>query len=157
MMADPRFDPGFEKDGVFILPDRWKIDYQCASGELSKFYKELKENARLMGTRCPSCGITYFWPRSWCHRCYEDCEWVEMSGKGVVPMFTRVEISLNDLQTEVPYIQGGVLLDGAAYPAISFIRGEFSEMENGMRVRAEFLPAEERTGRIRDFFFVPDK
>jgi uncharacterized OB-fold protein len=80
-----------------------------------------------------------------------------MSGKGVVPMFTRVEISLNDLQTEVPYIQGGVLLDGAAYPAISFIRGEFSEMENGMRVRAEFLPAEERTGRIRDFFFVPDK
>lgn len=157
MGNDPRFEPIFEKDGVAMIPDRWKIDFLVAAGELSRFFLELKENAKLFGMKCPRCGVTYFWPRSWCHRCYEDCEWVEMSGKGAVTLFTKVDISLNDLQTEVPFIQGGVLVDGAAYPVVCFIRSDdFSTLKRGMRVHAEFVPEEQRTGRIRDFYFVPD-
>jgi uncharacterized OB-fold protein len=155
---DPRFDPIKEQDGQAIIPDRWKIDFFVSAGELSRFFTELKDNARLMGTRCPECGSVYCWPRSWCHDCYVDCEWVEMSGKGKVVMFSRVEISLNDLQTAVPpFIQGSVMLEGARYPIVVFYRDvAFDDLHAGMPVRIEFKPADERTGRIRDFYFVPD-
>jgi uncharacterized OB-fold protein len=157
--SDPRFKPIKEQDGFALVPDRWKVDYFASAGELSRFFIELKENAKLMGTRCPKCGSVYFWPRSWCHECYVDCDWVEMSGKGKVVLWSKVEISLNDLQTaQVPFVQGSVLLEGARYPVVVFYRNvTFEEMYRGMPVRVEFLPPEERTGRTRDFYFVPEE
>lgn len=155
--VDPRFKPVSFKDEFIIVPDQWKVDFMVSMGELSLFFKELKENARLMGTRCPKCESVYFWPRSWCHDCFEDCEWVEVSQKGSVTMFSRVDISLTDLQREVPFYQGGVHLDGVRYPIVALLRNvTMDTLHRGMRVRAEFLPQEERTGRIRDFYFVPD-
>ena len=155
---DLRFEPMKEQDGFAIIPDTWKVDFYASAGELSRFFIELKDNARLMGTRCPRCGSVYCWPRSWCHDCYEDCDWVEMSGKGRVQMFGTVFISLSELQTEVPYCAGGVLLDGARYPLINYFRDiDFAEIHPGMPVRAEFLVPEKRLGSIRDFYFVPDQ
>jgi len=55
MSDDPRFKPLKEQDGFAIIPDRWKIDYFASAGELSRFFLELKDNAKIMGTRCPSC------------------------------------------------------------------------------------------------------
>jgi uncharacterized OB-fold protein len=154
---DPRFKPIKVQDGLALMPDQWKIDFYATMGELSRFFIELKENGRLMGTRCPNCGSIYCWPRSWCHDCYEDCEWVEMSGKGLITLVSRVQVSLSDLQREVPYCQGGVQLEGARYALVNYIRGaEFESLRPGVPVRAEFLPPEQRTGRVRDFYFVPD-
>lgn len=154
---DLRFVPVKEQDGFAIIPDQWKVDYYASAGELSRFYLELA-NGKLMGTRCPNCGSVYFWPRSWCHDCYEDCEWVEMSGKGEVVVFSQVFISLNDIQkAQPPFVQGSVLLEGARYPVVVFFRDvAFEDMHRGMPVRVEFLPPEERSGRARDFYFVPD-
>jgi len=158
MGDDPRFKPLKEQDGFAIIPDRWKIDYFASAGELSRFFLELKDNAKIMGTRCPSCGSLYCWPRSWCHDCYVDCDWEEMSPRGEVVVFSRIEINLNDLnQMTPPFVQGSVLLSGARYPIVSFFRDvDFADMHKGMPVKAVFLPAEERTGRIRDFYFVPE-
>lgn len=154
---DPRFKPLKEQDGFAVVPDRWKFDFFVSMGELSRFFLELKENAVIMGTRCPRCGSVYCWPRSWCHDCYEDCEWMEMEPRGTVTLFSKVSVSLNDIQTEVPYIQGGVRLESARYPLVQFIKDvAYEDLYRGMPVKAEFLPPEERTGRIRDFYFVPD-
>lgn len=154
--SDPRFKPLKEQDGFAVIPDRWKVDFFVSMGELSRFFLELKENGRLMGTKCPECGSVYCWPRSWCHDCYADCEWVEMEPRGKVTLFGEVKISLNDIQTEVPYIQGGVQLEGARYPLVQFIKASYGELYRGIPVRVEFRPPAERTGRIRDFYFVPD-
>ena len=155
---DPRFVPIKVQDGFAVMPDRWKVDFWASMGELSRFFIEMKENARLMGTRCPECGSVYFWPRSWCHDCYADCEWVEMSGRGKVTVFSQVEVSLNDIQKEVPFIQGGVHLEEARYAVpIGIKKVAFEDLYTGMPVHAEFFPPEERTGRIRDFYFVPDE
>lgn len=55
------------------------------------------------------------------------------------------------------FIQGSVLLEGARYPIVSFFRDlAFEDMRKGKPVTAVFLPEEERTGRIRDFYFVSD-
>ena len=65
---------------------------------------------------------------------------------------------LFELHIEVPYCQGGVHLEEARYPIVAFIKNvEFEKLYVGMPVRAEFLPPGERTGRIRDFHFVPDE
>ncbi len=156
---DPRFQPLEERDGVAIIPDRWKVDFFTSMGELSRFFIELKENGRLMGTRCGRCGAVYCYPRSWCHECYVDCDWVEMSGRGEVVMFSRVEINLSDIQTApAPFVQGSVRLENARYPMVNFIReAAWEDIFPGMPVRARFLPQEERTGRIRDFHFVPER
>ncbi len=155
---DPRLEPIREKEGAALMPDRWKVDYLASMGELSRFYIELKENARLMGTRCPACGSVYFWPRSWCHDCYVDCEWVEMPPRGTITIFGRVDISLSEMRTEVPFYQGGVLLEGARYPVIAILKpADPAVLRAGLPVQAEFLPPEERTGRTRDFYFVPEE
>ena len=156
---DPRFTPIKDQDGFAVVSDRWKIDFFTSMGELSRFFMELKDNGRLMGTCCPKCGSVYCYPRSWCHECYVDCDWVEMSGKGKVVMFARVEINLSDIQTaQVPFVQGSVQLDEARYPIVNFFRNvSYEDLSKGMPVKVEFLPAEERTGRIRDFYFVPDE
>jgi uncharacterized OB-fold protein len=155
---DPRLKPVREQEGVALVPDQWKVDFLATCGELSRFYIELKENARFMGTRCPSCGSVYFWPRSWCHECYVDCEWLEVSTKGKLTLFCRVEISLSDLRRDVPFYQGGVHLDGVRYPiAATLGPTDYESLYAGMPVRAEFLPPAERSGTPRDFHFVPDQ
>lgn len=155
---DPRFRPIKVQDGFALVPDRWKVDFFASAGELSRFYIELKENARLMGTRCPGCGSVYFWPRSWCHDCYEDCEWVEMSGRGKLTLFSRVDVILTDVPRVPPFFAGGVYLDGARYPAVVGLKPPgYESLYQGMPIRAEFLPPEQRTGRITDFYFVPEE
>lgn len=58
---------------------------------------------------------------------------------------------------EVPFYQGGVLLEGARYPVVVILQPPNpDDLYVGMPVSARFLPAEERTGRPRDFYFVPD-
>src|SRR5659263_640816 len=51
---DPRFKPIKEQDGFALVPDRWKIDYFASAGELSRFFIELKENAKLRAPNAPS-------------------------------------------------------------------------------------------------------
>lgn len=154
--GDPRFRPVKEQEGIAIIPDRWKVDFFVSAGELSRFYLELKENARLMGTKCPGCGSVYFWPRSWCHDCYLDCEWVEMSGKGRLTVVSRVDVILTDVPREPPFYGGGVIMEGARYPVVVALRPtDYDSLYQGMPMKAGFLPPEERTGRITDFFFVP--
>ncbi len=146
-----------EEDGVFILPDEWKLTYYVSCGELSPFFRALKEEGRLLGTRCPACGSVYCPPRSWCHDCYEDTEWVEMPGTGVLTAWTTVYFATSDLVEKVPFRQGGVHLDGARYPMVGRIEVEDESMlEPGMRLKVCFKPEEERQGRVSDYFFVPE-
>jgi hypothetical protein len=151
------FKPIETSGNIAYIPDSWKVDFLASAGEMSLFFTELKENARLMGTRCPLCGSVYFWPRSWCHECYADCEWLEIEGSGTLVVFSRVDISLSEIQRDTPFYQGGVLLDGVRYPVVALLRPQRHEdLRVGVRVKAEFLPAGSRTGRPRDFYFVPD-
>jgi len=116
---DPRFVPIKVQDGFVVMPDRWKVDFWASMGELSRFFIEIKENARLMGMKCPRCGSVYFWPRSWCHDCYVDTKWVEMSGKGKVTVFGQVEVSLNDIRKRCRSSRGACTWRGPATRRLS--------------------------------------
>jgi uncharacterized OB-fold protein len=157
---DLRKEPGQWRDeeGVFILPDEWRLSYMVSCGELSPFFRALKEEGKLMGARCPSCGSIYCPPRSWCHDCYEDTEWVEMSGKGELIAFTKGYFATSDLVDEVPFYQGGVRLEGARYPIVCRIKLDDEEkLRPGIPMRVEFKTPEERLGRVTDYYFVLDE
>ena len=49
-----------KKEPPFELEYRdWKPEYLYSYGELSPFFRELVDHARLMGSKCPKCGKVY--------------------------------------------------------------------------------------------------
>ena len=57
-----------EKRGE-LFEIKWKTDlpYRYSIGKLAvKFFEELKENKRIMGSKCKKCGKVHFPPRAVC-------------------------------------------------------------------------------------------
>lgn len=158
-----------ERDGdwirverVFHLPVR-----QSAGRYLSKFYTELRDNARIWANRCPECKRIIFPPRISCGKCKikiedRDENWLELSTKGTVIMSSVVEEKERDWVTtkSVGYDNPttSIRLDGGdedtyidhlleMEAADKVIDGTIKE---GTRVEAVFKPREERIGTIED-------
>ena len=128
----------------------------------TKFFKELKENQRILGIKCPTCGKVYVPPRRVCGPCFaEMTEFVEVGPKGRIGTFTILRYEFIDpatgKQKPVPYGYGYIRFDGADTLFQHFIDIEDeSKIKIGARVEAVF--AEERNGTIRDiqYFRVID-
>ncbi len=143
-------------------PDEMAIHYIYSVGELTKFFKEIKDNGKLFGTRCTKCGFGFFPPRLNCHKCYEPCEWVELSGKGEVITGTLAHFGVSNFTDKVPITIAFIKMDemDMAIRHTIVMESEDLTMENikrGTRVRVEFIPPDQRKGRITDFYFVLDK
>lgn len=81
------------------------------------FYAYLKEEGKLMGVRCKSCGLLSVEPRSICRGCKSrDVEWAEFSGKGKLSTFTCISVAPNRMidkgyGRDNPYCSGIVTLE----------------------------------------------
>lgn len=71
--------------------------------KVSDFAVHLK-GGRLMGSVCKQCGATSFPPRSDCSECMSDeFEYREVSGKGTVYTFSRIDAAPTGFEDEIPY------------------------------------------------------
>ena len=62
------------------------------------------ENGTVNGTRCKTCGLVFFPPRSDCHQCLSDnVEWFEVSGAGKLVSYSKLEYAPIGFQDDVPY------------------------------------------------------
>ena len=62
------------------------------------------ENGTVNGTRCKTCGLVFFPPRSDCHQCLSDnMEWFEVSGAGKLISYSKLEYAPIGFQDDVPY------------------------------------------------------
>ena len=124
-----------------------------------RFFREIKDNARFLGTRCQGCGITYVPPRLYCERCFAKLdEWVEVKPTGTVHTFTVLHLALDGSPLEEPEILAFVVLDGSDGGLVHRL-GEVApdEVKIGMRVEAVFKPKAEREGSITDIeYFRPE-
>ncbi len=123
-----------------------------------RFFREIKDNARIMGTKCPHCKILYVPARLYCERCFSELEeWVEVPPRGEVHTFTVLHMDLEENPLEKPIILAFVKLDGADGGIVHYLgEVEPDEVYIGMRVEAVFKPAEERKGEIADIkYFRP--
>ena len=147
---------------IFERPDIMEIHYVYSVGELTKFFKEIRDNEKLFGTRCTKCGYGFFPPRLNCHKCYVPCEWVELSGKGEITAGTRAFFGVSQFTDLVPITIAFIKMDemDMAIRHTVVMEKDDLTMENlkkGTRVKVEFRPKEKREGKITDFYFVLDK
>ena len=118
----------------------------------SRFLIELRDNKKIMGTRCPACSRVYVPARSVCKDCFgELSEWVEVSHKGILLTYT-VACESNPIQpVPTPILYGIVQLDGADTGFVHML-GEVDpeKLKVGTKVKAVFKSKKERQGSILD-------
>jgi uncharacterized OB-fold protein len=124
----------------------------------SRFLIELRDNKKIMGTRCPACNRVYVPARSVCRDCFSELsEWVEVSHKGTLLTYT-VACEPNPIQpVPTPIVYGIVLLDGADTGFVHMLEEVDPEkLKAGTKVKAVFKSKKERQGSILDIkYFKP--
>ncbi len=135
--------------------------YKRTKGEFSRYFLGLREEKKIYGAKCPSCGLVRVPPFM---ECCPDCDFVEleeveMAQKGVMnstPPITYFGHSL--FLHEVPFGRGRVMLDGAdtAVPIhVYTTKGVLTPrvFKKGTPVKIVFR--DERIGNPKDIFAVP--
>jgi uncharacterized OB-fold protein len=126
------------------IPIQSRYTYGLA-GE--KFFREIMDNARLLGTRCEDC-----------ERCFAKLEdWEEVGPEGTVESFTVLLEDLDGSPLADMEIMALIQLDGADSVLVHRL-GDVSldDLAIGMRVTAVFKPPKEREGSILDIVhFAP--
>jgi uncharacterized OB-fold protein len=113
-----------------------------------RFFREIKENGRIMGARCEECAYTYLPPSLFCPRCFRRLEdWREVGPAGVVRARTAVHIDLDGRRLERPRTVALVQLDGADGLLVHFVEDGVGV---GQRVTAVFKEPAQRQGSILD-------
>lgn len=138
----------------------YHVEYRYSYGGISRFFREIVENEKLYGTRCPSCHKTWVPPKADCAACRTKTEWVPLSGEGTVISATYcyhlpAAHPLHQI-IDIPYILGLVQLDGTDSWLLTLIHEDemlLNRVKPGDRVRVAFR--ERREGKLTDFYFVP--
>jgi hypothetical protein len=145
---------------LITIPGRWDFSYEYFAGETaSRFFTELRDHQRIMGTRCPECGRTLVPARSFCDMCFvSTAEWREVGRRGVVDMFTILTTAFPGLP-EPPLAIVYVTLDGADTAILNFVHGiDLTDLDAAATIlmgepHVEVVFADEPRGRITDFHF----
>jgi len=141
-------------DSPLEIPDKMEVLFKYSLGQQSRFFRELRENRRILGARCPGCGKVYCPPRSHCPLCYIPTEWVPLAGTGAVVACTVQHYTTSAFIRKVPFICAYIRLDGSDFLLMANMEVEdVSKIHAGTRVEAVFR--EERHGAITDFYFRP--
>jgi uncharacterized OB-fold protein len=134
-----------------VYKSKINVPYHWWAGETaSKFFIALRDEKKILGTKCPACGKTFIPPRKHCPLCFNvQTEWVELPKEGEVVSFTVVRSLRAALGKKVPAVFALVKLDGADTAIMHYLENvKIEKVRIGMRVRAVF--AEERKGRMQD-------
>ena len=87
-----------------------KVSY-CPHTKVSDFAAHLKDG-RIMASRCASCGYTTFPPRADCPKCLSgEFRFSEISGRGTLATFTRIDAAPLGFEDMAPYTLGVVELE----------------------------------------------
>ena len=152
---------------IIEVPAKWEVPYNYDIGETSsRFFVELRENARLMATKCPECGRVPFPPRSFCERCFVSLKgnWIELNTEGTLEAFTLITEDYHfPGMPEPPYVICLVRFGEASTSIPQILKGvdlsdpqkAVKNLAKGMPVRAVFN--DKREGRIEDFHVEPSR
>jgi uncharacterized OB-fold protein len=122
------------------------------------FFREIKDNARFLGTRCETCDLVYVPATMFCERCFAQLDtWVEVESRGMVFTYTVLHRDLDEKPLDPPAVLAYVRLYGADGGLVHYL-GEVDpeEVFIGLEVEAVFKDAAERVGSILDIeYFRP--
>lgn len=145
---------------LITIQGSWNFNYTYFAGEVAtRFFNELKENRRIMGSLCPSCKRLLVPARAFCDACMErTTDWQSVGTQGTLETFTIITTAFPGLP-EPPIVMAYVTLDGADTALINVVRGEdlsdiqaaAKRLNSQPRVTVRFV--EDPKGRITDFWF----
>jgi len=149
---------------LITIEGRWDFDYRYFAGATaSRFFNELRDNRRIMGTRSAKDGRVLVPARSFSDADYlSTTEWVEVGPGGVLEVFTIIGTKFPGLP-DPPFVVAYVTLDGGDTSILNHVAGlDLSDLNKAAerlmkrpRVKAVFKDRCE--GRITDFHFVLDE
>lgn len=114
------------------------------------FIDYLKEN-KVMGTRCKDCGMSFFPPRADCHKCLaSNMEWFEVSGKGKLVSFSKLQYAPIGFENDVPYCIA--LLDYGNYKVFGRIAKDLPEDEIQVGMEMQTVVNELPNGQLNYVF-----
>jgi uncharacterized OB-fold protein len=154
-----------QEEEILIMPGAWNLPFRHTAGRFaSRFFRELRDNKKIFGVRCPDCRRVLLPPRPLCERCLASIdEWVEVGQQGTLEAFTICYVPFLGLPPP-PIATIMVKLDGAD-GCLSHVLGgvDLSDVDKapelvkiGMRV--EVVWRDERKGEISDIeYFRPVK
>jgi uncharacterized OB-fold protein len=136
-----------------VYNSKINVPYSWWAGDTaSKFFISLRDEKKIIATRCTTCNKTFLPPRKSCPACFtENTEWVSTSDEGAVLAFTvaRRQFAAIPADKKLPVIWALVKLDGADTALLHYLdEVKPEDVKIGMRVKAVF--AEERKATIRD-------
>ena len=117
-----------------------------------RFFREIKDNGKLMATLCTECDMTYVPPRLYCQRCFAELEeWIEVPTTGRVYTFTVIHMDLDKNPLPEPKVIAFIRLDGTDGGLVHFLdEVDPDQVFIGMCVEAVFKEEGERKGSILD-------
>jgi len=148
-----------EKESGMTIEGMIQVNYNWTVGKAGeRFFKELKENKRIMGARCRRCSRVLVPPRIFCEECFvEDMEWVEVEPKGTLATFGESYLSTDGKHLKEPWMLGIVRLNGSDGGLIHLI-GEARPEDVKIGMPMEVVFKEKREGNIMDIlYFRPAK
>lgn len=139
-------------DECFVQEGKMSLPNQYFAGRVgSKFIIALRDEKKILGVRCPECGLVYCPPREYCDvdMTKLDENWVELASEGEIANFTIVNYHDKHLPRRPPFVLALIKLDGADTPVGHIVEGiDPAQVQIGMRVKAVF--ADQTTNTIRD-------
>lgn len=155
------FTLSIEGKDYLVMNDAMFTFYQRSMGEFSEFFLALRDEKKLLGCRCTSCGIVRVPPFVVrCPECnFAPTEVIEVEDRGVMISTPPITYFANSLfQKQVPFGRGRIVLQGAD-TALSIncytTRGILVPglINKGTEMKVVFQ--DERIGDITDIFCVP--
>jgi uncharacterized protein len=130
--------------GQIAVPYTWWV------GDVgSRFLVSLRDDQKILGSRCKACGTVYVPARKNCGRCFVDIdEWVDIADEGVIQAYTIVHYTQPVHPVKAPFAYALIKLDGADVSFLHLIKKDLDKLKNGLRVKANFKA--ERKGNILD-------
>ncbi len=144
-----------------VYNSKINVPYSWWAGDTaSRFFISLRDDKKIIGTKCKACNKVYMPPRKACPTCFtENSEWADVSDEGTVLSYTvaRRQFASIPGDKKVPVVWGLIKLDGADTAMLHYLdEVKPEDVAIGMRVKAVF--SDERKGTIRDIsHFKPVK
>jgi len=141
----------YEVDQHITAPSRY---YAGKVG--SRFFIALRDEKKILGSRCPKCNIVYYPPRNTCGRCFSQLsegDLLEIGLNGTLETFTRIDYEVVSVLARdhesihpqpAPLYFGIIKLDGAD-TGMAHLIGEvdFDQLKIGMRMLPVFAETRE--------------
>ncbi|MEW6731250.1 MAG: Zn-ribbon domain-containing OB-fold protein [Acidobacteriota bacterium] len=145
------------KEKPLYISMQTNLPFAYSAGRaLSRFLVALRDEAKILASRCHNCSLVFVPPRHFCHTCHKVMnDLVEVGPGGMLQTFSVINFGFIDpftgIERPVPYGYGIIKLDGCTNLLPHFLDlGDAQKLALGQRVEAVFEPPEKRSGALTD-------